>query len=116
MTLAVVETGGKQYKIKEGDVIKVEKISAKGGSANGGESLTKNIVFDKILLVVGDKKDEFFLGKPYLKEAKIEAEILGAEKGKKIYVERYKRKIRYHKKTGHRQLSTKIRIKRIFYK
>ena len=114
--LAVIETGGKQYKVKEGDVIKVEKISAKGGSANGGESPTKNIVFDKVLLVVGDKKEEFFLGKPYLKEAKIEAEILGTEKGKKVYVERYKPKVRYHKKTGHRQLFTRVRIKRISYK
>jgi len=106
MTLAVIETGSKQYKIKEGDVIKVEKI----------ESLTKNIVFDKVLLVVGDKKEEFFLGKPHLQEAKIEAEILGDEKGKKIYVERYKSKVRYHKKTGHRQLFTRVRIKRISYK
>jgi len=116
MTLAVIETGGKQYKIKEGEVIKVEKI----------DSPTKNIVFDKVLLVAVPRSvptqvgatagEEFFLGKPYLPEAKIEAEILGDEKGKKIYVERYKRKIRYHKKTGHRQLFTKVRIGRILYK
>jgi len=101
--LAVIQTGGKQYLVKEGDTIEVEKIN----------SSKKSFIFDKVLLVVDEEKKKFLTGKPYIKQAKVEAEILETKKGKKVFVERYKRKTRYHKKTGHRQWMTKVIIKKI---
>ncbi|NCO23160.1 50S ribosomal protein L21 [bacterium (Candidatus Moisslbacteria) CG12_big_fil_rev_8_21_14_0_65_36_11] len=101
MKFAVIETGSKQYKVKEGDLIKVEKISG----------TKKDISFDKVLLFSDEAK--VLIGKPYLKDSHVEAEILETKKGNKIYVERFKPKIRYHKKKGHRQWQTKLKITRI---
>jgi len=100
--LAVIKTGGKQYKIKEGDVLSIEKIAGEKGD---------KVTFDNILLA-GDDKD-LKIGMPLVSDTKIEAEIIEQGLGKKIYIVKYKPKIRYHKKTGHRQPCTKIKIIKI---
>lgn len=102
MKLAVIQTGGKQYKILEGQVLTIEKIDKKVGSI---------INFDKVLLFSDDKKTE--IGKPYLKSKKVSAKVLEQGKGKKIYIIKYKPKTRYRRKRGHRQLFTKVRIEKI---
>ncbi|MEK7579998.1 MAG: 50S ribosomal protein L21 [Patescibacteria group bacterium] len=100
--LAVIKTGGKQYKVKEGDTLRVEKIDGEKGD---------KVTFDNILLLADDK--EVKIGAPLVDNAKVEAEIVEQGLGKKIYVVKYKPKIRYHKKTGHRQPCTKIKIIKI---
>ena len=97
--LAVIQTGGKQYLVKPGDKLKIEKIKAgKDG----------NVVFDKVLLLADDKNVK--IGAPYIEGAKVLAKSEGEMRGKKITVLRYKSKTRYRKKKGHRQTYTKIKI------
>jgi len=100
MTFAVIKTGGKQYKVSEGDVLMVEKLGR-----NDGE-----VVFEEVLLVVNG---EVKVGKPIVSGAKVTAKILEEGKGKKKMVFRYKSKTRQHKKKGHRQPYTKIQIIKI---
>jgi large subunit ribosomal protein L21 len=95
---AVIETGGKQYHVQEGDILFVEKLNE-----NVGDTLT----FEKVLMV----NDQ--VGEPYLKAAKVTAEIKSHGKGKKIVIFKYKAKKDYRKKQGHRQPFTKIEIKSI---
>lgn len=102
MTLAIIKTGGKQYLVKKGDKIKVEKINEKEG---------KEINFTDVLLLQKDKKVE--IGTPLIKGAKIVGKILKQGKGEKVIVFKYKSKKRYKKKTGHRQPYTEIEIKEI---
>ena len=97
---AVIKTGGKQYKVAEGDVLRIEKLESKDG----------NIVFDDVLLVVNG---EVKLGKPVVSGAKVSAKVLEEGKGEKKMVFRYKSKTRQHKKKGHRQPYTKIQITKI---
>ena len=97
---AVIKTGGKQYKVAEGDVLRIEKLESKDG----------NIVFDDVLLVVNG---EVKLGKPVVSGAKVTAKVLEDGKGEKKMVFRYKSKTRQHKKKGHRQPHTKIQITKI---
>jgi len=101
---AIIQTGGKQYKVKKGDVIEIEKIDKKKGS---------KIKFDKILLISSDEGRNFKMGKSYIKGAKVEGEILDQIKGKKITIIKYKPKTRYKRKKGHRQLYAKVRIGKI---
>ena len=89
---AIIATGGKQYKVSEGDVIKVEKLDAEVGA---------KVTFDNVLLVGGDTVK---VG------AKVEASVVSEGKGKKVIVYKYKRKTGYHKKNGHRQLFTQVKI------
>jgi large subunit ribosomal protein L21 len=98
--LAVIETGGKQYLVKPGDQIKVEKLKkpARGTAVN----------FDQVLLFVSGK--EIKIGTPYIKGLKIKATWLKEEKGKKITIVRYKSKTRRSKKKGHRQTYTVVSI------
>lgn len=98
---AVVETGGKQYKVQEGDVVFIEKLDA-----NAEASVT----FDKVLIVGGD---DVKIGAPYVDGASVEATVLKNGKSKKIIVYKYKPKKGYHKKQGHRQPYTKVEIKKI---
>ena len=98
---AVIATGGKQYKVSEGDVIKVEKLGVEAG---------QTYTFDKVLLVSGD---EVKVGAPTVEGATVEADVIGDTKGKKVIVYKYKRKTGYHKKNGHRQLFTKVKIEKI---
>ena len=101
---AVIKTGGKQYKVAEGDVLRVEKLNP----STGGDG--QEVVFDKVLLVVNG---EVKVGKPVVSGAKVSAKVLEEGKGDKKMVFRYKSKTRQHKKKGHRQPYTKIQITKI---
>ena len=98
---AVIKTGGKQYKVQEGDVLMIEKL----GQSEG------NIIFEDVFLVANDK--DVKVGKPKVSGAKVEAKILEEGKAKKKMVFRYKSKTRYKKKKGHRQPYTKVQITKI---
>ena len=99
---AVIETGGKQYRVQEGDVISVEKLGLIEGE-------TYN--FDKVLMVANDA--DIKTGSPYVEGASVKATVITEGRGKKIYVYKYKSKKSYHKKTGHRQYFTKLQINAI---
>ena len=94
---AIIATGGKQYTVSEGDVIKVEKLGA-----NAGDTVT----FDQVLFV---NNGEAKVGDPTVAGASVVEE----GKDKKVIVYKYKRKTGYHKKNGHRQLFTKVKIEKI---
>ncbi len=98
----IVETGGKQYPVKEGDIFDVEKISAQAG---------EEVILDKILFASKDEKD-VLVGDPYL-EGKVTCEVLGHKRGKKVLVFKFKRRKDYKKKQGHRQYYTKLKVKSI---
>ena len=98
---AIIATGGKQYKVQEGDVIKVEKLGVEAGS---------EVTIDQVLLD-GDK--EVKVGNPTVEGASVKATVVAEGKAKKVIVYRYKRKTGYHKKNGHRQPFTKVEIKAI---
>lgn len=100
--LAVIKTGGKQYRVTPGDKIKIEKIKAKEG---------KEITFREVLLVEKNKKVE--IGTPLVKDAKVMGKVLRQDKGKKVIIFKYKSKKRYKKKTGHRQPFTEVEIRDI---
>ena len=98
---AIIATGGKQYKVSEGDIIKVEKL----GVADG-----ETVTFDKVLLV-NDK--EAVVGNPTVAGATVTATDVKDAKAKKVIVYKYKRKTGYHKKNGHRQQYTQVKIEKI---
>lgn len=98
---AVIETGGKQYKVEQGDVIFVEKLGADDGST---------VEFD---VVAVSTDDGIKAGTPYVEGAKVTAEVIKTDKAKKIYVETYKPKKGEKRKMGHRQPYTKVEIKAI---
>jgi large subunit ribosomal protein L21 len=98
---AIIATGGKQYKVSEGDVIRVEKLGVEAGSS---------YTFDQVLVVSGD---EVKVGDPTVAGATVEASVLEDGKAKKVIVYKYKRKTGYHKKQGHRQPYTKVKIEKI---
>ena len=102
MKYAVIEISGSQHKVAEGEELEVDKIEGKKG---------KKLTFDKVLLVVDEKKRK--IGNPLVKEAKVTAEILEQFKGKKIRVATFKAKSRYRRVIGHRSLLTKIKIGKI---
>ena len=99
---AIMETGGKQYKVAEGDVIKVEKLAVEEG---------QEYSFDKVLVVAKDS--DVTVGAPYVAGAKVSASVLGEGKAKKVIVYKYKSKKGFHKKKGHRQPFTELQIKAI---
>ena len=99
---AVIETGGKQYQVKVGDILNVEKLGLEEG---------EKVSFDKVIAVSGD--DGFKVGAPYVEGAKVEATVLKNARNKKIIVYKYKPKKGYHKKQGHRQYFTKVKIESI---
>ncbi len=98
---AIIATGGKQYKVSEGDVIRVEKLAAEAGST---------YTFDQVLVVGGE---EVKVGDPTVVGATVEASVIGDGKAKKVIVYKYKRKTGYHKKQGHRQPYTQVKIEKI---
>lgn len=102
---AIIEVGAKQYSVKKGDIIEVEKLPAKEG---------KDITLDKVLLVSKDKKIDF--GQPYIKEAKVEAQVLEQIKAEKVISYKYRRRKSSHWKKGHRQQLTRLKIKEIVIK
>ena len=99
---AIIKTGGKQYRVAEGDVVMVEKLAA-----NEGEAVT----FDQVLTVVED--DEVVVGKPLVEGAKVTAKVEAQGKDKKILVFKYKAKSNYRRRQGHRQPFTKVVIEKI---
>lgn len=98
---AVIETGGKQYRVSPGTKIKVEKLASEG----------EDFVFDRVLLVNDGKAVK--IGKPYLDGSKVEAKILRQGRADKKIVFRYHSKTRYRKKKGHRQHYTEVEITNI---
>lgn len=101
MAFAVIKTGGKQYIVKEGQVLTVEKL----------EHDTDKVTFDQVLLIADEKKA--VIGQPVISGAKVTGTVLEEGKGEKKIVFRFKAKTRYHKKKGHRQLFTKVKIEKI---
>ncbi|URN92906.1 MAG: 50S ribosomal protein L21 [Candidatus Pristimantibacillus lignocellulolyticus] len=99
---AIIVTGGKQYKVQEGDVIYIEKLDG-----NEGE----NIVFDQVLAVSGS--NGFVAGTPTVSGAKVSGKVEKHGKGQKIIVYKYKAKKNYRRKQGHRQPYTKVTIEKI---
>lgn len=99
---AVIETGGKQYKVSEGDTIFVEKLGVEEGEA---------VTFDKVLVVADGENVK--VGAPLVEGAKVEAKVVKNGKAKKIYVFKMKRKKNYRRKKGHRQPFTKVEISKI---
>ena len=98
---AIIATGGKQYKVAEGDVIRVEKLGAEAGN---------EVTFDDVILVSTDS--DVKCGDA-VANATVTASVIGDGKAKKVVVYKYKRKTGYHKKNGHRQAYTQVEIKSI---
>lgn len=99
---AIIETGGKQYKVQEGDIVFIEKLAIEDGNP---------VSFDKVLLISNDS--ELTPGKPYVEGAVVEGTVLGQGKAKKIIVYKYKAKKNQRKKQGHRQPFTRVQIDKI---
>ena len=99
---AIIETGGKQYKVSEGDIITVEKLGVEAGS---------EYTFENVLAVNNGEK--LTVGTPVVAGASVVASVIGDGKAKKVIVYKYKRKTGYHKKNGHRQAFTKVKIDKI---
>ena len=98
---AIIATGGKQYKVSEGDIITIEKLGVEAG---------EKVTFDQVLAVSGD---EMKVGNPTVAGATVEASVVKEGRGKKVIVYKYKRKTGYHKKNGHRQSFTQVKIEKI---
>ncbi len=98
---AIIETGGKQYMVSEGDTVKIEKIS--GTFAEGD-----TVAFDKVILT--DNGSDMVVGAPYITGAKVSAQIQKIAKAKKVVVIKYKAKSNYFKKRGHRQPFFEVKI------
>ena len=98
---AVIKTGGKQYRVAEGQKLRVEKLAG-----NAGDKVT----FDEVLLVGGAERDTPKIGQPLVKGASVAAEIVGQDRGKKIVVFKFKRRKNYRRKNGHRQPYTELKI------
>ena len=102
MTHAIIETGGKQYRVKEGDVIFIEKLDSEAG---------ETVKFDKVLAIFSEEETKF--GKPTIEGASVTAGVVKSGKSKKIIVYKMKRRKGYRKKQGHRQPYTKVQIEKI---
>ena len=101
MKIAVIETGGKQYLVKEGQTLRIEKVLP-ANSASAVKSI--------LLAADGDKVS---IGAPSLVSTTVEATTVGEGRSKKVIVEKFKSKVRYHKKQGHRQSFTSLKISKI---
>ncbi len=100
---AVVETGGKQYKVSPGQTVEVEKLPAEPGDT---------VELGRVLLISTD--DETFIGSPLVEDAKVVARVAQLKRGPKLIIFRYKSKSRYRRKTGHRQDYTELTIQDIW--
>lgn len=98
---AIIETGGKQYKVSVGDTLKVEKL-------DDGLEEGKKVVFEKVLLV--ENGSDTTIGTPYIDGAKVEAKFIEGGRDKKVDVVKYKSKSRYFKRRGHRQPYSEVEI------
>ena len=98
-TYAIVQTGGKQYRVQTGDVIRVESLPADPGDV---------VDLSDVLLVSSD--GDVTIGTPNVERAKVKAEVVAQGRGRKIVVFKYKAKTRYRRKSGHRQAYTQLRV------
>ncbi|MCI6914869.1 MAG: 50S ribosomal protein L21 [Lachnospiraceae bacterium] len=98
---AIIATGGKQYKVAEGDVIRVEKLNAEDGAS---------VTFDNVIVLNNDKD---VLTGDAVKNASVKASVVKTAKSKKVTVYKFKPKTGYHKKNGHRQIFTEVKIEAI---
>lgn len=101
---AVIETGGKQYLVRAGDTLKVEKLNAEEG---------KEVNFDKVLLYAKEDGTDVKIGQPYLDGVSITATVESQGRAAKLRVVKFKRKVRYKRVQGHRQNFTKVKIKKV---
>ena len=99
---AIIKTGGKQYRVQEGDLITIEKLEA---------AADETVTFDQVLTVVNDASVK--VGTPLVNGAKVTGKVVEHGKGKKILVFKYKAKSNYRRRQGHRQPFTKVRIESI---
>ena len=99
MVFAVIETGGKQYKVAQGQKLKIEKLEAEAGAA---------VSFDKVLLK--GEGEQIAVGAPYVAGSKVEAKVVAQGRADKVIVFKYHSKTRYRKKKGHRQSFTEVEI------
>ncbi len=97
--LAIIKTGGKQYKVSKGNKIKIEKLNVEEGN---------QVVFDNVLLIENNKKIE--VGRPLIKNAQVMGKVLKQGRAKKVEIVKHKAKKRYNLKKGHRQHYTEIEI------
>jgi large subunit ribosomal protein L21 len=100
---AIFTTGGKQYRVAEGDVIRIEKLDAEAGAS---------VDFDNVLMI-GGGDDDVQVGAPYIEGGKITALIRAQERAKKIEIIKFRRRKHHQKRTGHRQYVTQVEIKKI---
>lgn len=98
---AVIKTGGKQYRVAEGQNLRIEKVTGEPGD---------KVVFDQVLMLGGDEPT---VGKPTVTGAKVEAKILAQDRAKKIIVFKFRRRKNYRRKQGHRQPYTELQITNI---
>jgi large subunit ribosomal protein L21 len=104
---AVIATGGKQYRVQPGETIRIERLNDSAGEALASGPVT----FSEVLLVADG--DKISVGAPHVAGAKVEGEILGAGRGEKLLVYKYRRRKGYRRKTGHRQGFTAVKINSI---
>lgn len=96
---AVIESGGKQHRVQEGEVLRLEKLEAAAGDA---------VTFEKVLMV--GEGDDVAVGTPFVDGGRVTAEVLGHGKADKVTVIKFKRRKNYHRKRGHRQPYTEVRV------
>lgn len=101
---AIIETGGKQYRVAAGDVVSFEHLNGDVG---------QTVTFDKVLLIGGKSDNQVMVGKPYVDSAKLQAEIVEQSKGEKLLTIKYRRRKGYRRMIGHRQLLTRFLITKI---
>jgi large subunit ribosomal protein L21 len=99
---AVIATGGKQYRVKEGDVLRVEKLGLEQG---------EKVKFEEVLMITDGETHQ--IGTPLLKGAKVTAEVMSNGRSKKVKIMKFKRRKHHMKQMGHRQSYTEIKIKSI---
>lgn len=98
---AIVESGGFQFSVREGEKVRIPKLEVEP---------KEKITLDKVLFVGGEKT---LIGKPYIDDAKVVAEVVGSGKAEKITVVKFKKRVKYRRKKGHRQEFTEIKIEKI---
>ncbi len=108
MEFAVIQTGGKQYVVRTGDVIKVEKLS---GYDDKRPEVGAKITFNEVLLV--DDGDSTTVGTPFIEGATVEATLVEEGRGRKVIIQKYKSKTRYRNRKGHRQPFSEVKIEKI---
>lgn len=101
---AIIQTGGKQYRVKEGDVLIIEKLP---------QAVGETVAFDQIFLISDEAGEKVQIGAPIVAGAKVEGKVLAQERSKKVSVVKYKPKVRYRRRVGHRQEQTRVKIESI---